>query len=37
VGDPENVKIKFIDALKHYQAEVERALQKAAEKKPGDK
>jgi exonuclease SbcC len=37
VENPEKVRLKFIDALKRYQAEVERALQKAAEQKPGDR
>jgi len=27
----DSVRLKFIDALKHYQADVERALQKAEE------
>jgi energy-coupling factor transporter ATP-binding protein EcfA2 len=31
VESPEKVRLKFIDALKRYQAEVERALQKATE------
>jgi exonuclease SbcC len=37
VEDPEKVRVKFIDALKRYQAEVERALQKATEQKPGER
>jgi exonuclease SbcC len=37
VENPEKVRLKFIDALKRYQAEVERALQKAAEQKLGDR
>jgi exonuclease SbcC len=37
VENPERIRLKFINALKRYQAEVERALQKAAEQKPGDK
>jgi AAA domain len=31
VESPHSVRLKFIDALKHYQADVERALQKAEE------
>jgi len=31
VESPDSVRLKFIDALKHYQADVERALQKAEE------
>jgi exonuclease SbcC len=37
VENPEKVRRKFIDALKRYQAEVEWALKKAAEQKPGDR
>ena len=37
VRNPEEVRVKFNDALNHYQAEVEQALRKATEKKPGDK
>jgi hypothetical protein len=37
VESPDTVRLKFIDALKGYQAEVEQALRKAAEQKPGDK
>jgi energy-coupling factor transporter ATP-binding protein EcfA2 len=36
VESPEKIRLKFVDALKRYQAEVERALQKAAEKQPGE-
>ena len=36
VESPEKVRLRFIDALKRYQAEVERALQKAANNKAGD-
>jgi exonuclease SbcC len=37
IENPEKVRVKFIDSLKHYQAEVERALQKAAEQRRGDR
>ena len=37
VRNPEDVRVKFNEALQHYQAEVEQALRRAAEKKPGDK
>ncbi len=37
VRNPEDVRVKFNDALRHYQADVEQALRRAAEKKPGDK
>jgi exonuclease SbcC len=35
VESPEKVRLKFVDALKRYQAEVERALQMASEQKTG--
>jgi hypothetical protein len=35
VESPEQVRLQFLDALKGYQAEVERALQKAAKQKAG--
>jgi exonuclease SbcC len=37
VKNPEKVRVKFNDALKRFQAEVERALQRAAEQKSGDR
>jgi exonuclease SbcC len=37
VESPEKIRLRFMDALKQYQAEVERALQKAGERKLGDK
>jgi exonuclease SbcC len=37
VEDPEKVRLKFMDALKHYQRQVEQALQKAAEHQPRSK
>jgi exonuclease SbcC len=37
VQSPEKVRLQFIDALKRYQADVERALREAGEKKTGEK
>jgi exonuclease SbcC len=37
VENPEKVRLQFMDALKRYQVEVERALQKAAKQKADDR